>query len=64
MHRTFAVCFVTVELSFLSVTLPKALSELTSTVPPCTKLMTLFYPRLSYASVFAHCRRQGVHWVS
>ena len=58
------MCFVTGEPSGLSVTLPKALAELTRTVPPGTRLMTGFDRGGSYASVFAHCRGQGVHWVS
>ena len=63
-HDGRAVCFVTGEPSGLSVTLPKALAELTRTVPPGTRLMTGFDRGGSYASVFAHCRGQGVHWVS
>ena len=55
---------MTGEPSGLSVTLPKALAELTRTVPPGTRLMTGFDRGGSYASVFAHCRGQGVHLVS
>ncbi|HTQ91675.1 MAG TPA: hypothetical protein VMK84_19490 [Streptosporangiaceae bacterium] len=63
-HDGRAVCFVTGEPSGLSVTLPKALAELKKTVPPGTRLMIGFDRGGSYAAVFAHCRGQGVHWVS
>ena len=63
-HDGRAVCFVTGEPSGLSVTLPKALAELKKTVPAGTRLMLGFDRGGSYASVFAHCREQGVHWVS
>jgi len=58
------VCFVTGEPSGLTVTLPKALAELKKTVPAGTRLMIGFDRGGSYASVFTHCREQGVHWVS
>jgi Transposase protein len=63
-HDGRAVCFVTGEPSGLSVTLPKALAELKRTVPPGTRLMIGFDRGGSYPAVFAHCRDQGVHWVS
>jgi len=63
-HDGRAVCFVTGEPSGLSVTLPKALAELAKTVPAGTRLMLGFDRGGSYAAVFAHCREQGVHWVS
>jgi hypothetical protein len=63
-HDGRAVCFVTGEPSGLSVTLPKALAELKKTVPAGTRLMIGFDRGGSYASVFTHCREQGVHWVS
>ena len=63
-HDGRAVCFVTGEPSGLSVTLPKALAELKRTVPPGTRLMIGFDRGGSCPAVFAHCREQGVHWVS
>ena len=63
-HDGRAVCFVTGEPSGLSVTLPKALAELKQAVPPGARLMIGFDRGGSYASVFTHCREQGVHWVS
>lgn len=63
-HDGRAVCFVTGEPSGLTVTLPRALAELKKTVPAGTRLMIGFDRGGSYASVFTHCREQGVHWVS
>ena len=59
-HDGRAVCFVTGEPSGLSVTLPKALAELTRTVTPGTRLMTGFdrggsYPRCSRTAAGRAC---------
>ena len=59
-----AVCFVTGEPSGLSVTLPKALAELKKTVPAGTKIMLGFDRGGACPAVFAHCRGNGVHWVT
>jgi hypothetical protein len=59
-----AVCFVTGEPSGLSVTLPKALAELAKAVPAGTRIMLGFDRGGAYPAVFAHCREQGVHWVT
>jgi transposase len=59
-----AVCFVTGEPSGLSVTLPKALAELKKTVPAGTEIMLGFDRGGAYPAVFAHCRGNGVHWVT
>ncbi len=59
-----AVCFVTGEPSGLSVTLPKALAELKKTVPEGTEIMLGFDRGGAYPAVFAHCRDNGVHWVT
>ena len=63
-HDGRAVCFVTGEPSGLSVTLPKALAELTKAAPPGARIMLGFDRGGAYAQVFRHCREQGVHWVS
>jgi len=63
-HDGRAVCFVTGEPSGLSVTLPKALAELRKAVPPGTKIMLGFDRGGAYPAVFAHCRDNGVHWVT
>src|SRR5271166_717801 len=63
-HDGRAVCFVTGEPSGLSVTLPKALAELRNAVPPGTKIMLGFDRGGAYPAVFAHCRDNGVHWVT
>ena len=59
-----AVCFVTGEPSGLSVTLPKALAELKKTVPAGTEIMLGSGRGGAYPAVFAHCRGNGVHWVT
>ena len=59
-----AVCFVTGEPSGLSVTLPKALAELARAVPTGTPIMLGFDRGGAYPAVFAHCRDNGVHWVT
>ena len=59
-----AVCFVTGEPSGLSVTLPKALAELTKAVSPGTRIMLGFDRGGAYPAVFAHCRENNVHWVT
>jgi hypothetical protein len=59
-----AVCFVTGEPSGLSVTLPKALAELTKTVPEGTEIMLGFDRGGAYPAVFTHCRDNNVHWVT
>jgi len=63
-HDGRAVCFVTGEPSGLSVTLPKALAELTKAAPPGAKIMLGFDRGGAYAQVFRHCRDQQVHWVT
>ena len=63
-HDGRAVCFVTGEPSGLTVTLPKALAELTKAAPPGAKIMLGFDRGGAYPQVFRHCREQGVHWVS
>ena len=63
-HDGRAVCFVTGEPSGLSVTLPKALAELKKTLPEGTKIMLGFDRGGAYPAVFAHCRDNGVHWVT
>ncbi len=63
-HDGRAVCFVTGEPPGLSVTLPKALAELAKAVPPGTPVMLGFDRGGAYPAVFAHCRDNGVHWVS
>ncbi|MGH3226422.1 MAG: putative transposase [Streptosporangiaceae bacterium] len=63
-HDGRAVCFVTGEPSGLSVTLPKALAELTKAVPAGTPIMLGFDRGGAYPAVFAHCRDNGVHWVT
>ena len=63
-HDGRAVCFVTGEPSGLTVTLPKALAELTKAAPPGAAIMLGFDRGGAYAQVFRHCREQDVHWVS
>ena len=63
-HDGRAVCFVTGEPSGLTVTLPKALAELTKAAGPGAKIMLGFDRGGAYAQVFRHCRDQGVHWVT
>jgi len=63
-HDGRAVCFVTGAPSGLSVTLPKALAELKKAVPPGTKIMLGFDRGGACPAVFAHCRDNGVHWVT
>ena len=63
-HDGRAVCFVTGEPSGLSVTLPKALAELKKAACPGAKIMLGFDRGGAYPQVFAHCRDQGVHWVT
>ena len=63
-HDGRAVCFVTGEPSGLSVTLPKALAELKKTVPEGTEIMLGFDRGGAYPAVFAHCRDNGVQWVT
>jgi len=63
-HDGRAVCFVSGEPSGLSVTLPKALAELKKAVPPGAKIMLGFDRGGAYPAVFAHCRDNGVHWVT
>ncbi|MGH3124935.1 MAG: putative transposase, partial [Streptosporangiaceae bacterium] len=63
-HDGRAVAFVTGEPSGLTVTLPKALAELTKAAPPGTSIMLGFDRGGAYAQVFRHCRDQGVHWVT
>ncbi len=64
-HDGRAVCFVTGEPSGLSVTLPKALAELTKAAGPAgTSIMVGFDRGGAYAQVFRHCRDQGVRWVT
>ena len=63
-HDGRAVCFVTGEPSGLSVTLPKALAELKKAAGPGAKIMLGFDRGGAYPQVFAHCRDQGVHWVT
>ena len=63
-HDGRAVCFVTGEPSGLSVTLPKALAELKKAVPAGTRIMLGFDRGGAYPAVFAHCRDNGVHWVT
>ena len=63
-HDGRAVCFVTGEPSGLSVTLPKALAELKKAAGPGAAIMVGFDRGGAYPQVFAHCRGQGVHWVT
>ena len=63
-HDGRAVRFVTGEPSGLSVTLPKALAELKKAAGPGAKIMLGFDRGGAYPQVFAHCRDQGVHWVT
>ena len=63
-HDGRAVCFVTGEPSGLSVTLPRALAELKKAAGPAAAIMLGFDRGGAYPQVFAHCRDQGVHWVT
>jgi len=63
-HDGRAVCFVTGEPSGLSVTLPKALAELRKAAGADARVMLGFDRGGAYPQVFAHCREQGVHWVT
>ncbi len=63
-HDGRAVCFVTGEPSGLTVTLPRALAELTKAAPPGAAIMLGFDRGGAYPQVFRHCRDQQVHWVS
>jgi hypothetical protein len=63
-HDGRAVCFVSGEPSGLSVTLPKALTELKKAVPPGTRIMLGFDRGGAYPAVFSHCRDNNVHWVT
>ena len=63
-HDGRAVCFVTGEPSGLSVTLPRALAELKKAAGPGAAIMLGFDRGGAYPQVFAHCRDQGVHWVT
>jgi len=63
-HDGRAVCFVTGEPSGLSVTLPRALAELKKAAPPGTPTLLGFDRGGAYPQVFAHCRKQNVHWVT
>ena len=63
-HDGRAVCFVTGEPSGLSTTLPKALAELKKAAGPGAAIMVGFDRGGAYPQVFAHCRDQGVHWVT
>jgi hypothetical protein len=63
-HDGRAVCFVTGEPSGLSITLPKALAELRKAAGADARVMLGFDRGGAYPQVFAHCREQGVHWVT
>ena len=63
-HDGRAVCFVTGEPSGLSVTLPRALAELKKAAGPGAAIMLGFDRGGAYPQVFAHCRDQGVHWLT
>jgi len=63
-HDGRAVCFVTAEPSGLSITLPKALAELKKAAPPGTPILLGFDRGGAYPQVFAHCRKENVHWVT
>ena len=63
-HDGRAVCFVSGEPSGLSVTLPLALAELKKAAGPGTTIMVGFDRGGAYAQVFAHCRKEQVHWVT
>ena len=63
-HDGRAVCFVSGEPSGLSTTLPKALAELKKAAGPGAAIMLGFDRGGAYPQVFAHCRGQGVHWVT
>ncbi len=63
-HDGRAVCFVSGEPSGLSVTLPRALAELKKAAPAGAAIMIGFDRGGAYPQVFAHCREQGVHWVT
>jgi hypothetical protein len=63
-HDGRAVCFVSGEPSGLTVTLPKALAELKKAAGPGAAIMVGFDRGGAYPQVFAHCRKQEVHWVT
>ena len=63
-RMTAAACFVTGELSGLTVTLPKALAELKKAAGPGAAIMVGFDRGGAHAQAFRHCREQDVHWVS
>jgi hypothetical protein len=63
-HDGRAVCFVSGEPSGLTVTLPLALAELKKAAGPGTPIMAGFDRGGAYAQVFAHCRKEQVHWVT
>ena len=63
-HDGRAVCFVSGEPSGLSVTLPKVLAELKKAAGPGAAIMLGFDRGGAYPQVFAHCRDQGVHWMT
>jgi hypothetical protein len=63
-HDGRAVCFVSGDPSGLTVTLPKALAELTKAAGPGAKILLGFDRGGAYAQVFRHCREEDVHWVT
>jgi hypothetical protein len=63
-HDGRAVCFVSGEPSWLTVTLPLALAELKKAAGPGTPIMAGFDRGGAYAQVFTHCREENVHWVT
>jgi hypothetical protein len=63
-HDGRAVCFVTGEPSGLSTTLPLALAELRRAAGPGARIMLGFDRGGAYPAVFAHCRKENVHWVT
>src|SRR5450755_1084173 len=63
-HDGRAVCFVSCEPSGLTVTLLKALAELKKAAGPGAAIMVGFDRGGAYPQVFAHCRKQEVHWVT
>jgi hypothetical protein len=63
-HDGRAVCLVTGEPSGLTVTLPRALAELTKAAGPGAQIVAGFDRGGAYAQVFRHCRDQQVHWVT
>ena len=63
-HDGRAVCFVSGDPSGLTVTLPKALAELTKAAGPGAKILLGFDRGGACAQVFRHCREEDVHWVT